>query len=83
MAKLVFMYALDCLENDFLGKNRILSGNVLYMYIALCKKLFDVLADSDLYLTDGLRTCRSISDLAILWYNNCDSAGGCDSYEIL
>ena len=73
------MCALDCFENDFLGKNRILSGSVLYMQTALCRKLLDVLADSDLYLTDGFRTWRLMSDLAILWYNNCDNAGGWDS----
>ena len=31
VAKFVLMCALDCLENDFLGKNQILSGNVLYI----------------------------------------------------
>ena len=83
VAKFVFMCAFDCFENNFLGKNRILSGSVLYMWTALCRKLLDVLAESDLYWMDGFRTWRLISDLVILWYNNCESAGGCDSYEIL
>ena len=77
------MCALDCFEKDFLGKNLIKSGSVLQMCTALCMKLLDVLADSDLYLTDGFRTCLSMSDLTRLWYKSCDSAGGCASYEIL
>ena len=73
------MNALEFFENDFFGNNRILSGKVLYMWIARCKKLFDVLAERDLYLTDGLQTWQSISDLTRLWYNNWDRDGGLDS----
>ena len=81
--KIRFYVCLGLFWKWFFGKNRMLSGSVLYMWTALCKKLLDVLAESDLYLTDGFRTCRSISDLAMLWYNNCDREGGWDSYEIL
>ena len=81
--KCALMCALDSLENDFLGSTLIKSGKELCMWTALCMKLFDVFADKDLYLTDGFRTCLSISDLTKLWYKSCDSAGGCDSYEIL
>ena len=81
--KCALMCAFDSLENDFLGSTLIKSGKELYMCTALCIKLLDVLADNDLYLTDGFRTCLSISDLTRLWYKSCDSAGGCDSYEIL
>ena len=77
------MNAFEFFEKDFFGNKQILSGNVLYMWIALCKKLFDVLAERDLYFTDGLQTWRSISDLTRLWYSNWDRYGGCDSYEIL
>ena len=77
------MNALDCFENDFFGNKGILSGSVLYMWVALCKKLFDVLAESDLYFTDGLQTWQSMFDLTRLWYNNWDNDWGCDSYEIL
>ena len=81
--KCALMCAFDSLENDFLGNTLIKSGKELYMCTALCIKLLEVLADSDLYFTDGFRTCLSISDLTKLWYKSCDSAGGCDSYEIL
>ena len=81
--KCALMCALDSFENDFLGSTLIKSGKELYMWTALCMKLLDVFADKDLYLTDGFWTCLSISDLTKLWYKSCDSAGGCDSYEIL
>ena len=81
--KCALICALDSFENDFLGKNLMEWGKVLYMYTALCIKLLDVFADKDLYFTDGFRTCLSMSDLTKLWYKSCDSAGGCDSYEIL
>ena len=81
--KCALIYALDSFENDFLGSTLIKSGKVLYMCTALCIKLLDVFADKDLYFTDGFRTCLSMSDLTRLWYKSCDSAGGCDSYEIL
>ena len=54
--KFDFMYALDFFEKDFWGKNCILLGKVLYMWTAMCRNVFDVFADSDLYLTDGLQT---------------------------
>ena len=81
--KCALMCALDSLEKDFLGKTLIKSGKELYMCTALCIKLLEVFADSDLYFPNGFRTCLSISDLTKLWYKSCDSAGGCDSYEIL
>ena len=77
------MCALDSLLNDFLGSTLIKSGKELYKCTALCIKLLDVFADKDLYLTEGFQTCLSMSDLTKLWYKSCDSAGGCDSYEIL
>ena len=58
--KCALMCAFDSLENDFLGSTLIKSGKGLYMCTALCIKLFDVLADSDLYLTDGFRTCLNM-----------------------
>ena len=73
------MNAFECFEKDFFGNKWMLSGSVLYMWIAWCKKLIDVLADRDLYLTDGLPTWQSISDLTRLWYNNLDRDGGLDS----
>ena len=54
--KCALMCAFDSLENDFLGSTLIKSGKELYMCTALCIKLLDVLADNDLYLTDGFRT---------------------------
>ena len=51
--KCALICALDCFEKDFLGKNLIKSGKVLYMCTALCIKLLDVFADRDLYFTDG------------------------------
>ena len=54
------MCAFDSLENDFLGSILIKSGKELYMWTALCIKLLDVLADNDLYLTDGFRTCLNM-----------------------
>ena len=74
--KCALMCALDSLEKDFLGKTLIKSGKELYMCTALCIKLLEVFADSDLYFTDGFRTSLSISDLTKLWYKSCDSAGG-------
>ena len=76
------MNALDCFENDFFGNKRILSGNVLYMWVALCKKLFDVLVESDLYFIDDDQ-CLTLLDCDIIIETMTEVVIHMKSYELV